>query len=569
MPSYKYSAVEYTQIKTGTKILLLAAPCHEITQWAGIPRKEAKEGVTTIGFQRMADDRRLKKLNHFLSDPTNVIANPILCAVRTSDRFKFEAVGPDGDPLVRIGILTVTEPDFDDLTLVQLLQELERLLAHRKPGLKEIPPEEDQVTELGLAAKPGVSAEEAEPEEDEEQEEAIGPDGLNFSTESHIDDFYRSVLNRRVALERAGSPNVTEFAGFSKTALRDYLRAATVVDGQHRLLGAQEYLREFLDHDEKARKFQDDLLAKSVPADEVTAQAQREFARRLGIALIWNDDWAEHVFQFVVVNQKATPIPKALLGSIVATTLTDAEVAKITNRLGKADIPVVDYQVISYLEGSADSPFRGLIKRGYEKPQESEKKLEFSVASRLADTFRFLKGAKYFHDKDVDYAKKWATSQLPNSKIVADFHERGFKTHFDYWSSPDGPWREVFCTVWAVVRDTLGDTTGDKEAQNLWGYPTRSNLFNDVHLSILAADFFEYLTGGRGIPINSRDEVITIAEEWLFGAKKDYFTRNYGLKDKGIKKSENAVKVLWSQNWRNYRQKGYVRVPPKASFVPQ
>lgn len=569
MPTYKYSAVEYTQIKTGTKILLLAAPCHEITQWAGIPRKEAKEGVTTIGFQRIADDKRLKKLNHFLSDPTNVIANPILCAVRTGDRFKFDAVGPVADPLVRIGVLTVTEPDFDDLTLVQLLQELERLLAHRKPTLKEILPDEDQVTELGLAAKAGPATDESEAEEEEEEEEeAIGPDGLNFSTESHIDDFYRSVQNRRVALERAGSTNLTEFAGFSKLALRDYLRAATVVDGQHRLLGAQEYLREFLDHDEKARKFQDQLLGEGVPAEDVTSQAQKEFARRLGIALIWNDDWAEHVFQFVVVNQKATPIPKALLGSIVATTLTDAEVAKITERLGKADIPVVDYQVIAYLEGSPNSPFRGLIKRGYEKPQESEKKLEFSVASRLADTFRFLKGAKYFHNKDVDYAKKWAVSQLPGSKIVADFRERGFETPFDYWSSPEGPWRDVFCAVWTVVRDTLGDTSGDKEVRNAWGYPTASNLFNDVHLSILTADFFEYLTGGRGIPINSREEVPSLAKEWLEGAKRDYFARDYGLKSKGVKKSENTVKLLWSTNWMSYRQKGYARVPAVKSFVP-
>ena len=62
-------------------------------------------------------------------------------------------------------------------------------------------------------------------------------------------------------------------------------------------------------------------------------------SRRLPISLLLDDSPEEHVFQFVVVNQKATPIGRALLGTIVSTSLTAEELDKVAQRLTQAGIP--------------------------------------------------------------------------------------------------------------------------------------------------------------------------------------------------------------------------------------
>jgi hypothetical protein len=582
MLEFRYLAVEYRQIAGGAAVFLFAAPCNEVTDWAGIPRKQEKEGVQTVGFQRVGDPRRLKKLTKFLDEGANIIANPILCAVRKTSRIEFTPLEERGDS-ERIGWLIIREPDYRTFALMDLLKEVEQLLVERLPRLNEQRFDDNEITsflrnteELYRAEAESDGEVEAEASDSTDEtdenykEDEAGENaevGAAFSTESHIEDFYHAVRLRRHAMEKTGSPDRDEIAGFSKDALIDFLHTATVVDGQHRLLGAQRQLEEEIESEE-GRQLQGRFLAEDKTADEAVQLVKERFARRIGISLIHNDDWAEHVFQFVVVNQKATPIPKALLGSIVATTLTDEEVGRITARLGRADIEVMDYRTIAFLEGSERSPFRGLIKRGFDEKNAAEKKLDWSVVDRLAGTFRRLEGAKYpIPGMTVDYAKKWRNNNLNSSKIVATYQEQGFESPYHYWASETGPWRDVFCEVWSVVRERLA-VTDDSGAPNFWGSPKTSNIFNDVYLSILAADFFAYVAAGRGIVINSVDDANRLANEWLEGAKRDYFARDYGLKGKGIKKSEGAVKSRWAQLWYEYRENGYRRLPDIRSFTP-
>lgn len=68
-----------------------------------------------------------------------------------------------------------------------------------------------------------------------------------------------------------------------------------------------------------------------------------------------------------------------------------------------------------------------------------------------------------------------------------------------------------------------------------------SNLFDDVYLSILAADFFSYLAAGRGIKLGSIEHSRRIAEEWLNGASREYFARDFEIK-RGIKKERRCIK---------------------------
>lgn len=566
---YKYQAIEYLQTEDGIPIYLFSAPSYETLNWAGIPRKEEKSGIETVGFQRSEDEKRLDKISNFLGSKENIIANPILCAARVLHRISFEPF-EDQDLFVRAGVLSIEEPSYDNVPLVELLLAVENLLLCRLPRLINVEISEDRIAEFSRNLieydetddKVSLDASLYEDEEDTSEEETIA-----ISSESHIEDFFHAVKLRRIVIQRTGVSDSDEFEGFSKDMLKDYLRTATVVDGQHRLLGSQRLLEQTLET-EDARRFQDELLNSGLSPDEVLRKTKEKFSRRLGIALIYSDNWAEHVFQFVVVNQKATPIKPALLGSIIATTLTNEEVNDITERLGRADIDVFDYRVVAFLDTSPSSPFRGLIKRGYEKTKEFDKKLDWSVTDRTVRIFRFLKGGKFFHAPRVDYAYNWRKKQLDDSGIVAEYEGQGFSSPYEYWSQPDGPWRDVYCNFWIVVRDTLASTDDDRNLGNVWGYPRQSNLFNDVYLSILSTDFFAYLTAGRGIPIDSVSQVRQLTAEWLEGAKKDYFARDWGLKGKGVKKSEGAVKRKWSENWYVYRETLYNRTPSTNSFCP-
>jgi hypothetical protein len=118
MAKYTYCAVEYRQVEDGYPVYLFAAPCNQVSDWAGIPRKEEKEGVQTIGFQRFKDKKRLKDLSLFLDERSNIIANPILCAVRSHDSINFEPID-ESSAEGRIGWLTIEEPDYERYPLVK------------------------------------------------------------------------------------------------------------------------------------------------------------------------------------------------------------------------------------------------------------------------------------------------------------------------------------------------------------------------------------------------------------------------------------------------------------------
>jgi len=72
-----------------------------------------------------------------------------------------------------------------------------------------------------------------------------------------------------------------------------------------------------------------DEIQKRLESEEnigaITDELVSRNTRLLPVSLLMNPNLEEHVFQFVVVNQKATPVGKALLGTIVATSLTESE----------------------------------------------------------------------------------------------------------------------------------------------------------------------------------------------------------------------------------------------------
>lgn len=84
------------------------------------------------------------------------------------------------------------------------------------------------------------------------------------------------------------------------------------------------------------------------------------------VSLLLSSDPAEQVFQFVVINQKATPIERSLLGTIVSTTLTNDEMEQVSERLRSSGIQLEEARAITWMARSEESPFCRLVERGVE-----------------------------------------------------------------------------------------------------------------------------------------------------------------------------------------------------------
>jgi hypothetical protein len=179
----------------------------------------------------------------------------------------------------------------------------------------------------------------------------------------------------------------------------------------------------------------------------------------------------------------------------------------------------------------------------------------------LVTIFRELRGGKLYHEKANDYAAIWRQRFLDSSRMVADWEAQGFKSAFHAWASVPGPWREVFMNFWTTVRDKVGNTKDD-QAWNYWGAARESNLFNKVSLTILSADFFQYLCD-RKISIESPGEIPQLVAEWLEGVDPNYFNRDWNLE--GVKKDSVGIRKQWSQLWVEYR-KNPVRLPHRQKY---
>ena len=133
--------------------------------------------------------------------------------------------------------------------------------------------------------------------------------------------------------------------------------------------------------------------------------------------------------------------------------------------------------------------------------------------------------------------------------------------HAEYWSKLDGPWRDVFIAFWTDVRDVFGNTE-DPEKHNYWGRPRDSNLFNKISLTILAADFFQFLVETR-TKLGSAEEVTDLVHSWLENVNPGYFDKNWELR--GVKKDSVGIRNQWASIWSEYRKSGG-NLPAKRLF---
>ncbi len=446
---YRYKALRMKQTSSEKSVVFLAAPATDIDEWAGIPQKKRfGTGEETVGFQREENEKRIESVGEFCSNDENIIQNPLLCSTRNIPvaTSHFEAnEGESGD--TQEGILSISIPDYDAFSLEEVIGQVRSYIESRIPELANTQPNELLIAKLkALAVEHGhiEADDEAEDSSDEESEDTQdnGVDATNAEAalfeESHIVDFWQEVACRHEVIKLIDSPpDGDEFLAFSKSALISYLKPIVLVDGQHRLRGALKSAEDKLSQEHIKAEIED-RIADGEPADGVQRSILTREVRRLPVSLLLADDPAEQVFQFVVVNQKATPIGRALLGTIVSTTLSNDEMSAVASRLKSAGIELEESQAITFLARYPGSPFFGLVERGLSS--DSKDLLQWGVFASLVGIFRDLRGGRLFGAKN-DYTDAWKTRFLADSPIVSGFAEAGCASAFEYWRKFDGPWR--------------------------------------------------------------------------------------------------------------------------------
>jgi hypothetical protein len=569
MAFFEYDAVRTRQTPNSEWLITLSAPATEIDIWAGIPQKQRQGGEETLGFQRDESTARIAALKEFYADAHNIIQNPLLCAIRenVAGKVSFTKTADGLEPLTEIGRVKIEVEDLDALSLKELMLCVKNNLEHRIGGLAEEAIDLDLVAGLKRTANlEGTEEEETFEEQangenvEEEEEDEEAATSTLFTDESHVYDFWQQLSARVKILEEGDAALAVseEFLGYSREAMKAVLKPVVLVDGQHRLRGAVEAGRERTRDDTAIRDAIEKQIAEGENADEVQRKAEREASRRLPISLLTTADPAEHVFQFVVVNQKATPIGRALLGTIISTTLSNEELERVSDRLERAGIPLLESRAVAFLARSPTSPFCNLVEQGL--PNESGDRLPWSVMRSLVAIFQHLKGGKLFHSRN-DYVDLWKRNYLDQSGIVAEHASLGDTGQFNYWSSPDGPWRDVFIRFWSCVRDKFGETE-DKQAKNFWGNPRNSQLFNKISLTILASDFFQFLND-KELAIDSVEQIPALVERWAKGVSENYFSR--GWKIEGVKKDLPGIRKRWAKTWEEYR-KNPTSLPPLGDY---
>ena len=568
---FKYPALQVKQSSSDKRLVLFSAKAPDIEKWAGVPQKRKfGDGSESAGFQREENPERIKNLTSFYADKENIVQNPLLCALRDIPpcAASFEPDQGQGDSDCQLGTLRVTLIDFDQLTLEEIFRRVRVYLESRVPELSSRTPSQSKIVEIRQKAREvgalppvdGASEQESEAASENEIEDQGSAESVIFE-ESHILDFWEEVAARQMVLQElkdsGGSYAGNELLGFDRLAMISYLKPVVLVDGQHRLAGALRAAEASL-RDDAAVVEMEQLIAAGRSSEEVSRDLRYSRSRTLPVSILMSTSPEEQVFQFIIVNQKATPIGKSLLGTIVSTSLANEELGKVAGRLRNAGIRLEESQAITLLARLPESPFRNLVERGL--AGDAKDLLQWSVFGSLIGIFRDLSGGVLFGQKN-DYADRWRKKYLESSSVISNYGARGFDTPYDYWRSLDGPWRDVFIRFWSKVRDKFGDTT-DRERFNYWGNPRYSNLFNKISLTILAADFFQYLVETK-TELSSPSQIEELVEGWLDDVNTGYFNKDWQLS--GVKKDSTGIRNQWAALWAEYR-KNPTSLPDRRNF---
>jgi hypothetical protein len=447
------------------ELLLFVAPASEIRTWAGIPRKTFDY---QHGFQRTLNPGRVGEVSQFFAhdarnvSPTSVVVGLSEVVQVEADAHVQEGEGAAGAERVRVRI---TLPDYTALEMPALAELALVELRSRLPEV--VVAEVDANVDLAFAEAVRLAEEDAidgsvgeahaEAVEGTEDGEEDGRTELDTGGEerSYLSDFYAQLLgfSRGVQPWPEGDQ--------LREVLYSLLRPAIIVDGQHRVFGGAH------------------------------ADGDMLFA----VCAMVNSSWAESVYQFVVINQKAKPIKPAFLSTIVATSLNDEEMASVYDRLRTSRVNVALAETMNLVNTADASPFRGMIDFEVEA---SPGFLQFPGMSRLVRDFQAL--------------PRTHAVLLPGGD----------------WEGVQGEWIDHFFAFWRGVKSYF-----EGQDARLWRRPSidiSNNLLKIVTLQEVQRLMLDLWAGSRLLRFGEIERTEELAGTFWEEFPSSFFTDEWRLK---------------------------------------
>ena len=434
---FEYQALAFTPRRGHDALFMIAAPASDIVQWADAPHKQV--GVRA-GYQRELDERRTTNIKEFIEiADQNILPSAALIAMRDdSMEFRTDSNGQS------TFVVTTNE----------------RPLAERRADL--IGEFKDRLSEVEIASVASVedvedveaaSLEDPIPADDDDLSDVVPPESYLAGLYAELVDYDSATEDRKLELDEL---------------VETFTLPGLIIDGQHRIFGAKE-------------------------ANEAEVRIPAVLLPRL--------DLAEQVFHFYVLNNKAKPLDKRQLRSIVSTSLTKKEIDDLYARFRKSGLRADEAQWTYRIGSDGGSPFKNLVSlrlRGDAAP------IDDNVMDQVVS--RFIKMPRQYNSL-----------------------KRGVK-----WDSDDSDYShrlQLFYTVWSAVRDSY-PIAWDKAARG----EGNSQLFQKVALLQLQEYILRTLRFAtqftKESPLKSTEELYATVQTALRQIPEDFFLTEW--KKKGL-----------------------------------
>ncbi len=488
--TYSYTGISFKQNQKAPRLFAFVAPAEDLVEFSGVARKSEK---FLTNYQRALNEDRVRtEVAPFFRDPSNCTPTAIVVSLHETPlaELKFEDLTGDEKIGIDLRRLTITLTDPSSLTDDQVIAYAKKLLDQRllgdpsatENGTAESPNELTASHELpndtdGSPPSENHSAPETSPSDsDEELDGTEESDGDPDDSTSDAVEIGTSMLRElRTRLENPdGAYELVPM-------LRDMLKPALIIDGQHRTFGAA-------------------AVEENIP---------------LLVCSLVEPEWKEQVFQFTVINDKAQGIPKPFITSLAGMSLTTSELHDLQSRLAQAGVQLWEVDVMQRL--------------GYEERSAFYQLIEFKT------TGSGNAGLGYQTMKQI--GRVWFEAKSPGlvsiyKMLYQDGSKMSKKAMVSRWQKSED-WFKYFCLFWGKIKGRFGTTP-------LW--TTHSSLLTAVVLLQLQHSFMKSLGNYATLTIDKiseadptkraalvEDKFREIVDAWLKNFTEKSFPTKWGV----------------------------------------
>lgn len=421
MPSYQGIAYRQAVDPKSPWIVSFVAPAEELLSWVGIPRR-SERGL--VGFQRLDEEGRVTRAKDFFTQPQNQSPTALILGIHRPPQennrvVTLEMIKEIGRDIweCRLNI----NFDGSKISNSEIKDLIERQIRSR----------------LDEAEEKNIEADDVDDQDSTDVDGSI-EDGDDDATDSQDGDIE---LGRSLLMDLLGKLQTDEWISLNREALLDLAKPATLIDGQHRIKGADKCERE-------------------IP---------------FAVCALYDCSWAEQVFQFTVVNYTQKGIPDQFITANAALSLTATELGQLEDRLVQAQVKVIEYELMRVVNFDPTSPFFDLINL---TPSPVADKIGYKTMVRVAKTW---------------YGGRNDAVKMIIDKIYPEIRGRKSqvaKARLDKWK--EGDWGIFFIAFWSAVKKKYGNASSHVDGKRLWdvGY---SNLMIAVVLLELQEHFLQNL----------------------------------------------------------------------------